>query len=154
MSHVGTTPELVALVSQTKSDAFLAATEVNARAALRDLFTAYINAESDVLAAATARLQARLSAEQKTHLTSTEPESTLDVATLVLRLCEQYPGDVGVFAPYFLNCVKLCPGQAIFLAANEPHAYLDGNCLVCSTFSLVLCMPDFGACSWCCSAVT
>ena len=45
----------------------------------------------------------------------------------VLRLTQQFPGDVGVFAPYLLNTVTLQPGEAIFLAANEPHAYLDGT---------------------------
>lgn len=47
---------------------------------------------------------------------------------LVIRLSNQYPGDVGIFAAYFLNYITLEPGQAIFLEANEPHAYLSGNC--------------------------
>ena len=40
-----------------------------------------------------------------------------------------YPGDVGLFAPYLLNYVELGVGEAIFLAANEPHAYLSVRCL-------------------------
>ena len=46
---------------------------------------------------------------------------------LIVRLSTQYPGDVGVFAVLMLNYVKLNPGQAIFLGANEPHAYLFGG---------------------------
>lgn len=35
--------------------------------------------------------------------------------------------DVGVFAAYFLNVVALQPGQAMYLPANEPHAYVSGQ---------------------------
>jgi len=58
-----------------------------------------------------------------------------DIDSLVLRLNTQFPGDVGVFCPYLLNCLKLQPGQAIFLAANEPHAYLSGDCVECMACS-------------------
>ncbi|XP_068927251.1 mannose-6-phosphate isomerase isoform X2 [Petaurus breviceps papuanus] len=46
---------------------------------------------------------------------------------LLLKLHGQYPGDVGCFVIYFLNLVILEPGDAIFLKANEPHAYLSGG---------------------------
>uniref|UniRef100_G3WTA6 Mannose-6-phosphate isomerase n=1 Tax=Sarcophilus harrisii TaxID=9305 RepID=G3WTA6_SARHA len=49
---------------------------------------------------------------------------------LLLKLHEDYPGDIGCFVIYFLNLVVLQPGEAIFLGANEPHAYLSGgSCL-------------------------
>jgi mannose-6-phosphate isomerase len=44
----------------------------------------------------------------------------------VLRLSTEYPDDVGIFAPILLNLVCLEPGQAMFLAAGQLHAYLDG----------------------------
>lgn len=46
---------------------------------------------------------------------------------LLLRLHSQYPGDIGCFSIYFLNRIVLQPGQAMFLGANEPHAYLSGG---------------------------
>lgn len=46
---------------------------------------------------------------------------------LLLRLHSQYPGDIGCFSIYFLNYVVLEPGQAMFLGANEPHAYIYGG---------------------------
>lgn len=52
-----------------------------------------------------------------------------DKETLVLRLEEQYPADVGVIAALFLNRVKLTPGEALFLGPNEPHAYICGECI-------------------------
>lgn len=53
---------------------------------------------------------------------------------LLLRLHSQYPGDIGCFSIYFLNHLVLDPGQAMFLGANEPHAYLYGGqmMLLCS----------------------
>lgn len=48
---------------------------------------------------------------------------------------EDFPGDAGVFCIYLLNLVELEPGQGIFLAENEPHAYLDVRSLV-NNFSL------------------
>lgn len=48
---------------------------------------------------------------------------------LFLRLIGYYPGDVGCFAAFLLNFVKINPGQAFFMAANEPHAYLKGQCV-------------------------
>lgn len=46
---------------------------------------------------------------------------------LLLRLHSQFPGDIGCFSIYFLNRVMLQPGEAMFLGANEPHAYLSGG---------------------------
>ncbi|XP_074153054.1 mannose-6-phosphate isomerase isoform X2 [Sminthopsis crassicaudata] len=54
---------------------------------------------------------------------------------LLLKLHEQYPGDIGCFVIYFLNMIVLQPGEAIFLAANEPHAYLSGDCVECMACS-------------------
>uniref|UniRef100_A0A3P9MQ70 Mannose-6-phosphate isomerase n=1 Tax=Oryzias latipes TaxID=8090 RepID=A0A3P9MQ70_ORYLA len=54
---------------------------------------------------------------------------------LLLRLHSQYPGDIGCFSIYFLNYVVLEPGQAMFLGANEPHAYLYGDCIECMACS-------------------
>jgi mannose-6-phosphate isomerase len=42
------------------------------------------------------------------------------------KLVAEYPDDIGIFAPIFLNLVCLKPGQAMFLAAGQLHAYLDG----------------------------
>ena len=32
---------------------------------------------------------------------------------------------------FFLNVVTLQPGEAMFLGANVPHAYLSGDCVEC-----------------------
>ncbi|GAA3177504.1 hypothetical protein GCM10020255_069520 [Rhodococcus baikonurensis] len=43
-----------------------------------------------------------------------------------LELSEAYPGDAGVLAALLLNRVTLEPGQGLFLAAGNLHAYLHG----------------------------
>jgi mannose-6-phosphate isomerase len=44
----------------------------------------------------------------------------------VVRLNNEYPGDIGVLSPLLLNLVCLEPGQAMFLPSGELHAYLSG----------------------------
>ncbi|MFZ3405596.1 mannose-6-phosphate isomerase, class I [Aeromonas salmonicida] len=46
---------------------------------------------------------------------------------LITSLAAQYPGDVGLFSPLLLNVVTLQPGQAMFLDACTPHAYVRGT---------------------------
>lgn len=46
---------------------------------------------------------------------------------LFCQLDGSYPNDVGCFCIYFLNYIQLTPGQAIYLGANEPHAYIYGG---------------------------
>ncbi|MDT0468258.1 mannose-6-phosphate isomerase, class I [Streptomyces gibsoniae] len=41
-------------------------------------------------------------------------------------LAHHYPGDPGVIAAMLLNHVQLQPGEALFLGAGVPHAYLSG----------------------------
>lgn len=51
----------------------------------------------------------------------------MQLAPLLERLNEQFPNDVGCFVVYFLNYLKLAPGEAVYLGPNEPHAYLSGG---------------------------
>ncbi|EKU20533.1 hypothetical protein NGA_2074000, partial [Nannochloropsis gaditana CCMP526] len=41
----------------------------------------------------------------------------------------------GVLCPLFLNYVRLGPGKAFVMEANEPHAYLSGDILECMACS-------------------
>ena len=54
---------------------------------------------------------------------------------LVIRLEKQYPGDVGVLSIFFLNYLRLSPGEAVCLDADEPHAYLSGEIIECMAAS-------------------
>lgn len=45
---------------------------------------------------------------------------------LISDLYKIYPEDIGLFTPLLLNVVELQPGEAMFLHAETPHAYLYG----------------------------
>ncbi|GAB2726001.1 mannose-6-phosphate isomerase, class I [Nocardia thraciensis] len=53
------------------------------------------------------------------------PEFAAEART-TLELAEAYPGDAGVLAALLLNRLTLQPGQGLFLAAGNLHAYLRG----------------------------
>jgi mannose-6-phosphate isomerase len=50
-----------------------------------------------------------------------------NLVDLVKELHEQYPDDVGVLCTFVLNVVELGVGKAVFLRADEPHAYISGG---------------------------
>lgn len=59
-----------------------------------------------------------------------------ELLTKVFDHCNRYfPNDIGILSIFFLNIVQMRPGQAIFLAANVPHAYLSGDCIECMACS-------------------
>lgn len=57
------------------------------------------------------------------HLPRSEEDQTLQ---WVLSLYQEYPSDIGVLSPLYLNLVQLSPGEAMFLPAGQLHAYLEG----------------------------
>ncbi len=50
---------------------------------------------------------------------------------LFLELRKKYGDDIGLLVLYLLNLVHLKNGQAIFLKAGVPHAYVKGNIIEC-----------------------
>lgn len=54
---------------------------------------------------------------------------------LFLRCAALFPGDRGALSIPFLNLMNLQPGEAIYLAANEPHAYVEGTIVECMAAS-------------------
>ena len=81
---------------------------------LKECFTALMKCDPNLVRDQLASFKDELSG-------STERSFLSD---LFLRLHEEYPGDVGCFVIYFLSYHKLAPGEALFLEANVPHAYL------------------------------
>jgi mannose-6-phosphate isomerase len=70
------------------------------------------------------------------RLRTVKPSDSLtDLEELLLTLSDQYPGDVGVFAPLILNSIILQPFESFFVEANVPHAYLNGDCIECMALS-------------------
>lgn len=85
--------------------------------ALSQLFASLLNMQGEEKSHALTVLKAALESQQG------EPWETI-------RLIAQfYPDDSGLFSPLLLNVVKLNPGEAMFLFAETPHAYLQGVAL-------------------------
>ncbi|MGW1673201.1 mannose-6-phosphate isomerase, class I [Streptomyces sp. NPDC002324] len=82
-------------------------------AALREVLTAVLGADP----------------EEMTH-TVTEAAAACarlgGAYTPYADIAHHYPGDPGVIAAMLLNHVTLQPGEALFLGAGIPHAYLSG----------------------------
>ncbi|PKS05815.1 hypothetical protein jhhlp_007644 [Lomentospora prolificans] len=57
------------------------------------------------------------------------------MAALVKRLYGQYGNDIGLFVQFFLNYVELQPGEALFLTADDIHAYISGDIVECMASS-------------------
>ncbi len=45
----------------------------------------------------------------------------------ITALSEYFPNDISCVAPLFLNLVRLEPGEGLFIAPREIHAYLQGS---------------------------
>ncbi|KAI0826703.1 mannos-6-phosphate isomerase [Trametes gibbosa] len=133
-SHLTAVPEFAALVPQTIADAFLFVassldpTGPKEKAALKDVFAAVMTADASLFQPQLEKLVARYEGGEVR-------DAEKDVVGLVVRLQSQFPGDIGVFCAFMLNHLTLKPGEAIFLAAGEPHAYVSGDIVECMATS-------------------
>lgn len=91
-----------------------------AEAALREVFTAVLTADRERQAGTV-----RAAGEACDRLAAAGGEHA-DAYAAYAALAHQCPGDPGVIAAMLLNHVRLQPGEALFLAAGVPHAYLGG----------------------------
>ncbi|MEQ9860114.1 mannose-6-phosphate isomerase [Pectobacterium cacticida] len=81
------------------------------------LFANLLNMEGEQKSRALGVLKAALNSQDD------EPWATIRAIT------HNYPEDNGLFSPLLLNVITLQPGEAMFLFAQTPHAYLQGVAL-------------------------
>ncbi|EGG25126.1 zinc-containing alcohol dehydrogenase [Cavenderia fasciculata] len=89
---------------------------------LQSIVTALLQADSTLVANQLLLLTNRLEKER---------DGNNKLNQLILTLHQQYVGDVGVFFAYLLNYMEMQPGEALYLPAGEPHAYIAGDCIEC-----------------------
>ncbi|XP_066523841.1 mannose-6-phosphate isomerase isoform X2 [Hoplias malabaricus] len=125
-------PEFHALVGNEAADELQSSVGNPGRIslALRKCFSRMMNCEKKVFVDQLNMLVKRVSEEA-----AAGKDTSSSNGELLLRLHSQYPGDIGCFSIYFLNRILLKPGEAMFLGANEPHAYLSGDCIECMACS-------------------
>lgn len=107
--------------------------------ALCAVFTSLMQSSKESIEAATKDLVTAAENSPVTFATGgTNEEITpnpRDLAELVIRLNGQFPNDIGLFVLFFLNYVKLEPGEAMFLKADDIHAYISGDIIECMASS-------------------
>ncbi|KFP05382.1 Mannose-6-phosphate isomerase, partial [Calypte anna] len=134
VSFLQTVPELRALIREVAAEQLERSGSDDPRgvsAALRVCFTRLMKSEKKFFVDQLNMLVKRISQEA-----AEGKDTSGSNGDLLLRLHSQYPGDIGwCFTIYFLNLVRLEPGEAMFLGANEPHAYLYGDCVECMACS-------------------
>uniref|UniRef100_A0A0X3PLY5 mannose-6-phosphate isomerase n=2 Tax=Schistocephalus solidus TaxID=70667 RepID=A0A0X3PLY5_SCHSO len=103
------------------------------KALIKRLYSHLMSSPADEVHEAVTTLATRLEREGTIVLPQPAPVGLhlQDLSALFLRLNQQFPGDVGCFSIFFFNYVKLRPGEAIFLGASLPHAYISGDCIEC-----------------------
>ncbi|XP_040269677.1 mannose-6-phosphate isomerase isoform X2 [Bufo bufo] len=128
-------PEFRALIGQEaaqllESSAEDPSKEAEQRKVLQQCFTCMMQSGKKELAE-----QLNLLVQRVTQQVERAEDVSYCIGDLLLTLHSQFPGDIGCFAIYFLNVVTLQPGEAMYLGANEPHAYLEGDCVECMACS-------------------
>jgi mannose-6-phosphate isomerase len=123
MSDIVRVPEFADAADRVVSDQFVQAVKTGAakKTALRHLFASLMSRDAADIAAAVASLVERLGKMDEDDVTERDQ--------LLLHLNSHFPRDVGCFAAYLLTHVHMEPGQSVFIDANEPHAYLSGDCV-------------------------
>ncbi|KAK0546087.1 Mannose-6-phosphate isomerase [Tilletia horrida] len=135
-------PELRTLIApgEELSDRLIAAAAANdakseeSKAVLREVFARLMKAKKDDVDLQVESIVARYSGALQNQ-NAEALEVPAELAQLVVTLNEQFPSDIGIFCAFVLNVVSLETGQAMFLQANEPHAYLSGQIIECMAAS-------------------
>ncbi|KAI8053872.1 RmlC-like cupin domain-containing protein [Syncephalis plumigaleata] len=115
-------------LGQLSLSASASTTSLAVKEALKELFGNLMRSDPAEVAEAVTTLCARLARSP-----AASEKGTLE--ELIIRLNTQFPGDIGCLCPLLLNVITLKPGEALYLGANEPHAYISGDCIECMAAS-------------------
>lgn len=148
ISHFLTSvPPLRWLIGEDEASSFESATKgtetssssedtASNKKALQSLFTQLMNASKSAIEAASSDLLTQAQNEGDSFAGSGGASNTgAELSGLVERLNSQFPNDIGLFVTFLLNYVKLSPGEAMFLKADDIHAYLSGDIIECMASS-------------------
>ncbi|KAM7189840.1 Mannose-6-phosphate isomerase [Naviculisporaceae sp. PSN 640] len=103
---------------------------------LRKAFAAVMSSsEADMTAAAEKLVESAKSSGADFAGGGVSSTSGSVLSELVPRLYGQFGPDYGLFVLFFLNFVTLDPGEALFLQADDIHAYVSGDIIECMASS-------------------
>jgi len=110
--------------------------EASNKKALQKIFGALMNTPKNEIESASKNLISRAEKEGSEFANGgVSSTSGQELADLIIRLNKEFEGDIGLFVLFFLNYVKLEVGEAMFLKADDIHAYLSGNIIECMAAS-------------------
>ncbi|KAK0708887.1 mannose-6-phosphate isomerase [Apiosordaria backusii] len=139
LEHV---PSLRQLVGEDKAQSFIDTVKANPddktqnKKALQTAFGALLSSSEQDLATATASLVESASSQGADFAAGGVSSTSGSVLSeLVTRLHGQFGSDYGLFVLFFLNFVTLSPGEALFLQADDIHAYVSGDIVECMASS-------------------
>jgi mannose-6-phosphate isomerase len=144
---LATVPSLRSLVGDKEAESYETAVkgletsekkedEEKNKKALQKAFGSLMNSKKEDVEAASRELVASAKKEGSGFAGGGLPSTSgQELADLVVRLNGQFPGDIGLFVLFFLNYVKLEVGEAMFLKADDIHAYLSGDIIECMAAS-------------------
>ncbi|KAG5368035.1 Mannose-6-phosphate isomerase [Yarrowia sp. C11] len=130
-----TVPEFRELVGDESAKQFAAERSADSKKALQALFGRLMRSSDDLVASKAADLVKRAESEGS-KFAGGAPIGGTDLANLIVRLNGQFPNDIGLFCGgLMLNFVRLKKGEAMFLRAKDPHAYISGDIIECMAAS-------------------
>ena len=111
--------------------------EKKRKEALKTAFGALMSNKPETVDSAAEELLQQIQSEGASFLGGDEAPTPggAALAELLQRSNEQFPHDIGLFVIFFLNYVQLQPGEAMFLRADDIHAYLSGDIIECMASS-------------------
>lgn len=107
--------------SSERNDSF--ETTDKEKKALKRVFEILMNSSEEQYTAALRALVKRYESDDP----ACESEFERTLIPLVKELNGQFPDDIGVLCCFVLNVVEMEKGAAMFLKADEPHAYISGG---------------------------
>lgn len=148
ISHfLSTVPALKKLVGDSEAEAFQSSIkgqetsdqkddEDKNKKALQKAFGALMNSKKEDVESASKELVESAKQEGADFAGGGGPSNEgKELADLVVRLDKEFPRDIGLFVLFFLNYIKLEVGEAMFLKADDIHAYLSGDIIECMASS-------------------
>lgn len=110
--------------------------ETENKAALKSLFGALMSKPQSALETATTALLDEATKDAD-HFAGggAGPSTGKQLADLVTRLHGQFGADYGLFVQFLCNLVTMAPGEALFLKADDIHAYISGDIVECMAAS-------------------
>lgn len=148
ISHFfSTVPALKKLVGESEAEAYQSAVkgketseskedEESNKKALQKVFASLMKSKPEDIETLSKELVESAKQEGDNFAGGGGPSNTgKELADLIVRLNSQFPADIGLFVFFFLNYVKLEVGEAMFLKADDIHAYLSGEVIECMASS-------------------